>query len=283
MRFKFYISILIPLLFFGSCVKTNRDNNENPIARVHDQYLYPSDLSNLIPSGLLLEDSVRIARRLVEEWTQDRLLLYQAELHLSEEQKNIEKQVEEYRSSLLTFRYKQLLLQENLDDNISDQEIENYYSENLSNYVLESDLVQVNYFKIPASAPQIPQVRIWYRSNREDYKNNLKEYAKNYATHYSIGDSTWIYFNDLVQRTPLKIEDTERYLNYNRNIEASDSSYHHFIRIINRLKEGDIKPLELVKDNIKSVLLNKRKIEYIQDLENTVYKDGISRNQVEIY
>ncbi len=230
-----------------------------------------------------MKDSVKIARRLVEEWTRDKLLLYQAEIHLSEEQKNIEKQVEEYRSSLLTFRYKQLLLQENLDENISDTEIETYYSDNLSNYVLESDLVQVSYLKIPVSAPQISQVRIWYRSDREDNINKLKEYAEIYAEQYSIKDSTWIYFHDLVQTTPLKIENTERYLNYNRNIESSDSSYYHFIRINNRLKEGDIKPLELVKDNIRSVLLNKRKIEYIQDLENTVYKDGISRNQVEIY
>ncbi|MCK4921893.1 MAG: hypothetical protein KAS71_12660 [Bacteroidales bacterium] len=261
----------------------NKEANLKPLARVHNQILYSTDLKDMIPSGLTREDSTRIARRLIEEWTRSKILLYQAELHLPEEQKDIEKQVEEYRSSLLTFRYKQLILQENLNEEISDQEIEAYYAENLSNYILETDLVQLRILKVPVSSPQISQVRLWYRSDREDYISNLKEYAESYAEQYSIGDSSWIYFSDIVASTPLNIDNTERYLNYNRNIEVSDSSYYHFIRINNRLKEGDIKPLVLVKDNIRSVILNKRKIEFIQDLENTVYKEGISRHQVEIY
>ena len=49
------------------------------------------------------------------------------------------------------------------------------------------------------------------------------------------------------------------------------------------MKEGEVKPLSMVRGNIRTVLLNKRKLKYIQDLENTVYNDGINRNQVEIY
>lgn len=274
-------SVLLALLW--SCNNNKESDNLTPLARVHDQILYSTYLEDMIPPGLSAEDSIRIARRIIEEWTRNKLLLYQAELHLPEKQKDIDKQVEEYRSSLLTYRYKQLILQENLNEEISEMEIEEYYAENLSNYILESDIVQLRVLKIPVSSPQISSVRTWYRSDREDYKLKLKEYAEIYAEQYSIDDSTWIYFRDIVAGTPLNVDNIERYLNYNRNIEVSDSSFYHFIKINNRLKEGDIKPLELVKDNIRSVLLNKRKIEFIQDLENTVYKEGISRNQVEIY
>ena len=258
-------------------------NEEEPLARVLNEYLYPSDLQGLIPPNITAEDSVRIIRRLIEEWSRNKLLLYQAETNLPEDQKEIERQVEEYRSSLLIYKYKQLLLGQNMNDSITDEEIEEYYRENFSNYILDTDLVQVNYIKVPLSAPQISQVRRWVRSSREDYQQNLMEYSEEYADHYSIDDSTWIYFTDLVSQIPLSIENPSRYLLYNRNIEARDSNFYHFIKIREKLSEGEIKPLQLVADDIKSVLLNKRKIEYIQDLENTVYKEGKSRNQVEIY
>ena len=258
-------------------------NEEEPLARVLNEYLYPSDLQGLIPPNITAEDSVRIIRRLIEEWSRNKLLLYQAETNLPEDQKEIERQVEEYRSSLLIYKYKQLLLGQNMNDSITDEEIEEYYRENFSNYILDTDLVQVNYIKVPLSAPQISQVRRWVRSSREDYQQNLMEYSEEYADHYSIDDSTWIYFTDLVSQIPLSIENPSRYLLYNRNIEARDSNFYHFIKVREKLSEGEIKPLQLVADDIKSVLLNKRKIEYIQDLENTVYKEGKSRNQVEIY
>lgn len=277
----------IALLFFGfafiSCSKKKDVNAEEPVARVLDQYLYPSDLDGLIPSGISKDDSVRISRRLIEEWSRNKLLLYQAEINLPADQKDVNKQVEEYRSSLLIYKYKQLLLNQNLDNSITDDEIKDYYSENFSNYILDADLVQVNYIKVPLSAPQIPQVRLWYRSDREDYMEKLREYASEYAASYSIGDTSWTYFSDLSKQVPINIENPSRYLNYNKNLEARDSMYYHFVRIKKRLAEGEVKPLVLVADDIKSVLLNKRKIEFIQDLENTVYKEGKSRNQVEIY
>lgn len=276
-------SFFIAALSLSSCLQEGKVNDEEPIARVLDDYLYPSDLVDLVPSNLSVEDSIRIARRLIEEWSKNKLLLHQAETHLPPEQKEIEKQVEEYRSSLLIYKYKQLLLGQNLDNNITDQEIKEYYDENHSNYILESDLVQVNYVKIPVSAPQISQVRYWSRSDREDNIQKLKDYAAEYAEQYSIGDTSWIYFSEAIKDLPINIDNPSIYLNYNRNIEASDSAFYHFMRIKNRLKEGEIKPLELVSGDIRSVLLNKRKIEYIQDLENTVYKEGKSRNQVEIY
>lgn len=278
----YFLLAIIPFIFF-SCMVQDSEENEQPVARVYDDLLYPSDLEDHIPPGLDQEDSIRIARRLIQEWINDRLLLKQAELHLPEDLGEIEKQVEEYRTSLLIFKYKQNLLSKNLDSLIKENEIRNYYEENASNYVLESDIVQVRYIKVPASAPQISNVRRWYRSEREDYKQSLKEYCTEYAEVYSIEDSTWIFFTDLINTTPLNIDNPASYLNYNKNIETRDSDYYHFIRILDRKKEGEVKPFSMVQNNIKTVLINKRKLEYLKDLENTVYREGLSRNQVEIY
>jgi len=280
---KLFLYLIAIIFILPSCIPKNRDEKEKPVARVYDDYLYLSDLNNQIPAGLKQEDSMRISRRLTEEWIRNRLLLKQAELQLPEDMADVEKQVEEYRTSLLIFKYKQKLLAQNLDSLVTEEEILNYYEENSSNYLLEDDIVQVTYLEIPVSSPEISDVRRWYRSDKLENIESLKNYCQEYAEHYLINDTNWIHFTDLMTWTPLKVDNPSVYLNYNRNIETSDSNYFYFIRINNRMKEGEVKPLSMVRGNIRTVLLNKRKLKYIQDLENTVYNDGINRNQVEIY
>jgi len=283
MKSSIVLFLLFSLLTLFSCTQFTDTQSEEPIARVNDEYLYLSDIRDLVATGLSEKDSLEIVRSLIEEWINNQLLLNQAEKYLPESSKDIEKQVEKYRSSLLIYKYKQNLISENIDTLVSYAEIESYYEENSSNYILNSDVLKITFIKVPVSAPQINDVRNWYRSSRESSLLKLEEYCTEYAENYIINGENWIRIGDLFSQLPLNLENPSRYLNYNTNIEASDSSYHYFVHVNERLKEGEIAPLEMVVNNIRNVIMNKRKVEYIQDLENTVYQDGVNRNQVEIY
>ncbi len=275
--------ILLIVTSFFACTRVNKATQERPVARVNNTYLYPSDLSEHIQEGLSPEDSIKAARRLIDEWVRNQLLLKQAEDNLPAGEKDVHRQVEEYRTSLLIFKYKQNLLAQNLDTIIPEKEIKAYYEENSSNYILSSDVVKATYVKILVSAPDINKVRSWYRSEKEEDLSALQDYCSTYGEKCIIGSDHWIKFSELIGETPLRIDNPGRYLNYNRNIESSDSLSYYFIHIIDRIQEGQVAPIELVRDDIRSVLMNKRKIQYLQDLENTVYKEGLSRNQAEIY
>lgn len=282
-RNKITSFIILIILFLYSCAQLKQKPAEKPVARVYDLYLYPSDLAENIPAGISDEDSIRIARRLIEEWARERLLLKRAEQYLSIDEKNIEKQIEEYRLTLLTFKYKQDLLKQNLDTVVTSEEIENYYQQYSSNYILDSDVVKVNYIKIAITAPQLDQLRRWYRSNNIEDLDQLEKYCQRYAEKYIINGNEWIKFIDLIEELPVKVNNPGRFLSYTTNIDVSDSVYNYLIHINDRIPEGQVSPLEMVRNNIRSVILNKRKIEYIQNLENTVFKDGLSKNEVEIF
>ncbi len=271
------------LLIIGSCNYFAKEPLEKPIARVFDMYLYPVDMEELMPKGLSGEDSIRIARRIIEEWIRDKLLLRRAEQYLAGSNYSIEKQLENYRASLLTFKYKQEFLLQRLDTLINEKEIEGYYSENSSNYILNTDVVKLTYVKLPVNAPQISLVRTLYRSERDEDLAKLEQYCISYADNFIIKSLNWIRFTDFIQQTPIKIENPGRFLIYNRNIEARDSLYHYFIHIFEHIPEKETAPVEMVAGDIRNVLLNKRKITLIKELENLVYKEGISRNMAEIY
>ncbi len=276
---------ILPLFLFSliACGELPKKAEESPLAKVYDTYLYPSDLEGKIPKGISSEDSIHITRRLIEEWTRERVMLKRAEQYLSYDQKNVDKQIEDYRLSLLTFKYKQILLAQNLDTIITDEEMQKYYKDYSSNYILDADVVKVTFIKVPITAPQLNDVRQWYRSNNVENLDLLEKYCLNYADRYLIKGDKWYKFTDLIAGLPIKVDNPGKFLNYRTYIDESDSVFNYFIHIYERIPEGQVSPIELVKDNIRSVILNKRKIEFIQDLENSIYKDGLSRNQVEIY
>ncbi len=276
-----YISLV--LLSTTGCSLFTGSNNEVPVARVFDRYLYPSDLDDAIPEGTSGKDSMVLANRHINTWVKEQLMLSRAEQALTEEQKDFEKQIAEYHRSLLIFSYRQKLLQQKLDTLVSSGEIQSYYQDNISNFILGHDVIKGTYIKVPLSAPRLDELRRWSYTNGEDELDNIEKYCITYAEKYSDFNDQWIYFSSIKPQLPITISQPSRYLRYNKNIETRDNLCRYFLHVSDHLPEGEMTPLEMVSDDIRSIILNKRKIEFFQDLEQMVYNDGVTRNQFEIY
>ena len=278
------LTVILVIMCVGtSCSLLDSNNHEDPVARVFEQYLYPSDISDAIPTGTSIQDSIILAKRYVDNWVKDQLMLHRAEQALTEEQKDFEKQIAEYHRSLVIFSYRQKLLQQKLDTLVSAQEVESYYKENINNFILGKDVIKGTFIKVTLTAPRIDQLRGWSRSNGEDDLDSMEKYCISYAEKYNDFNETWIYFSSIKVQLPMQISQPSRYLRYNRNIETTDSQYRYFLHVSDHLPEGEVAPIEMVSDDITNIILNKRKIEFIQDLEHMVYSEGVTRNQFEIF
>jgi len=265
------------------CSLFEGNNHEEPVARVFDHYLYPSDISDAIPVGTTLQDSIVLAKRYVDTWVKDQLMLNQAEQALTEEQKDFDKQIAEYHRSLLIYSYRQKLLQQKLDTIVSENEVQSYYQENINNFLLSQNVIKGTFIKVPLDAPRVDQLRIWSRTNGENDLDQIEKYCINYADKYDDFNDTWVFFSSIKVQLPMQISQPTRYLRYNRNIETTDSLYRYFLHVADHIPEGEVAPIEMVTDDITNIIMNKRKIEFFQDLEHMVYSDGVSRNQFEIY
>lgn len=277
--------ILSGIIIFGisSCDLLRKEQADELVARTFDKYLYRSDMVDAIPAGSSKEDSIVKARRYIETWVREQLMLNRAELELSDEPKDFEKKIEKYRSSLLIYSYRQKLLLQKMDTVITDDEIVEYYDNNISNFILSQDIVKSTFIKVPLTAPDIGSVRIWSRSGTPEALDQLEKYCLNYADKFDTFNDAWIYFSNIQEKIPMTINQPGRFLRNNKNIETSDSLYHYFVHISEHLTEGETSPMQLIREDIKSILLNKRKIEFYQDLESQVYNEGVNRNQFEIY
>ena len=85
------------------------------VARVGDHRLMRSELAEYIPAGVSSEDSLALAQQYIKSWAEELLFLDMAESRLSKEEQDVSKELEEYRRTLLKYRYEERYINERLD------------------------------------------------------------------------------------------------------------------------------------------------------------------------
>lgn len=278
-----YLPCLISLLFLVSCNSRPVNKDEKPLARVYGNYLYLADIQDVIPAGVDSADSVTIARDFIEKWIRNQLILSKAEVNLTDAEKDVRLQMENYRSSLLIYAYQQSYLRQKLDTVVTDSEIEAYYNENKSNFILGESMFKGLFIKVPAKAPEIWKVRQWYRSEDAESVKSLEGYCYNHATVFDDFDEKWIKLSEVLRMIPEPGAQNSIINGSRKNLEIRDNDYFYFLNAKEIASEGTVSPFELVKNDIHYIILNKRKIMLINELEQNIYSDAQNHEYFTIY
>jgi hypothetical protein len=272
------------LIFISSCqfINTSQSAGE-PVAKAYKKYLYKSDLLGLVPVGTSSADSLVLVKNYIDTWVKQQVVLNKAENNLSADQKSIEKQLEDYRNSLLIFAYEKALVAQKLDTVVSNQEIENYYRTNESSFELKDNIIKVVYLKLEKKAPNLDKVKVWYKSNNQKDISLLEEYCHQYAVNFFLDDNTWLLFDDLLKEIPIKTYDKDHFLKNNRFIEITDSNYIYMVNIKGFKIKDSVSPISFEKENIKNNILNQRKLKLIHEMEKKTYLEALNNKEFEIY
>lgn len=257
--------------------------NNVAVAKVYDKYLYLKDIQHIFPKNVTKQDSVDMAQSYINTWIKNQLILRKAEMNLTPEELDIQEQIDNYRSSLLIYKYEEQMVKQKIDTTFTEEELKKYYDENTPNFVLEESLIKALYLKIPKTAPDIENVKTWYKSNNKEDIKKLDSYCYNYATKYDYFENQWVSFSLIKRELPKSISDETEYLKQNSFIEQEDDGFYYLIYIKDKNLAGSLAPYAFVKGKIKDILLNKRKVKFLSDLETNIFNDAQDHNTFEIY
>ena len=101
-------------------------HDDEVVAQAEGVKLYRAELDALIPRGISPEDSAALALQYINTWASDLVYLKIAEEQLSKAEKDVTNELEDYRKSLLKYRYEQLYINERLDTTVTDEMVDEY-------------------------------------------------------------------------------------------------------------------------------------------------------------
>lgn len=275
--------LFIPFLFLlCACKGGQNDGNAEVLATVGEKILKRSDVTAVIPKGISSSDSLFMAESFIKKWVKDALVYEVALNNLGDEKAEINKLVEDYRESLVRYRYQERLLREKLTADLRESDKLNYYEENQKKFILDKSLIKGLFLKIPADAPGVSDVKSWYKQTNVDALEKIEKYSVQNATLYDYFYDRWVDFDAIMENIPLRISDPNAFLKANKFVEVADSSYCYLLNISEYLPSGSVAPYDYANARIIEMLINQRKMDFVRNFEEDLYNDAIRKGKAKV-
>ena len=272
-------------LCFASCGKFIKNDSENrPIARVGNVFLYAEDVNKLLPEGTTPQDSAALVTNYINNWAIKQLLLTKAEINLPEERlQEFEALVNDYRIDLYTRAYREALVLQAQDTTVTDNQLLTVYQKEKENFKLKEKLVQLRFVELPKQFLNKDEVTERLKRFDEDDLHYLDSIGVQFRK-LNFNDSLWVPLGRIMEEIPpLNYENEGQYLKKSQFFELEDSMAVYLGIVSDVLEPNEIAPLPYVKPTIKQILLNRRKLEYLRNLETELIDEATKDKTFEVY
>ena len=264
----FILSLCI--LMMASCNNASQQEaTSTTVATAGNENLDMDEFKRDFISSGIIKDSVYLAKQVIERWATEALFYQEALTKLNEEELDVNKQVEEYKKSLVNYIYQTKLVEANLDTNVTKDEIESYYNEHRNNFILRENIVKVNYLKIAVKAKDIDKIkRLLYTVNPKD-RETLKSLCVQNADNFFMNDSTWLLLEDIKKEIPKLRDEPDFNLSTGRVVEFSDEAYYYYLKVKDMKVKNGLSPINFERRNIHNFIVNNRKIQLIREYKRS--------------
>jgi hypothetical protein len=282
---RVFIAILMVFVFvLVGCKNSNNQVKRVPLAKVGNILLYYDEIPDQIKEAITPADSTATIRNYINKWAKRELMFQQAEANLSPDLSNdIKKQLDETRVNLVIYEYQRMMMLQKMDTTISREELENFYIKNGNNFILPSNIVKALFIKVPIETPNLNKIRTLARSNNQKDLQELETLCFQFAEKFDDFNEEWITMDRLSIELKEDINNQENFLKRTSFYETSDSSSAYLVSISDYRLRGTLAPFEYVREDIKRIIWNNRRIEFIQTLENGIYNEALKENWFKIY
>ncbi|WP_040756681.1 hypothetical protein [Winogradskyella psychrotolerans] len=281
---KYFLYIFCLCLLFTSCDYFKKSDGLDPVARVNENYLYREDIKDIVPKGTSVEDSTLMVNAYINRWARRLLLMDGALINLSEDKQNeFSKLVKQYKNDLYTKAYLEGLVKKNIDSVVKRETAQLFYDENIESFKLNDNLIQFRYISLPLNPINLDTIK--KRFQRFSYKDKM--YLDSISVQfrsYSLNDSLWLKLSRVAEKIPILNNTNKNELLKKTNFLQLKDSLNLYLMLVNDVRlQNDYAPLDYVNSSIKKIVINKRKLELIKQLENDITKDAIKQNKFQTY
>ena len=253
------------------------------VAKVGSHRLYASEIASYIPDSASPEDSTRLALQYINTWASDQLFTDVAERELSKSEKNVDSELEDYRHSLLKYRYEQKYVNQRLDTAVTKAQIEKYYDDHAENFKLSLPIAKAVYMNISADSPNLEIIKKKMRSDKPEARIEADSIAFSSAFRYTDFGDRWV---DLVKLSREVGTDYGTLLSQVRDgyAELPDGNGNlNIVYFFSLMRAGQTGPVEYFEEQIRDIILSTRKQALLSRLERDLIENARNQENFVIY
>ena len=279
------VLLLATLAALTSCEWiSNVIHDEEVIARIGKHKLYRSELAGFIPHDASPEDSTQLAAQYIKSWAKEILFLDLAGDQLSKADADVTKELEDYRRSLLRYRYEQQYLSERLDTAVAAAEIEAFYQAHQDLFPLQTPIVRARFLDILKGSPAQEPLKKLMVSDLPEDRSLADSLAYSSALRYVDRSDEWLDMPVYAKYFGCDYVTVLSHLRADGFIQMEDGQGDVKIGYVCELrKPGTTAPLAYCSNRIRDIILSNRKHALLAGLEQDLLKDALDQEKLIIY
>lgn len=275
--------ILMLMASLVSCRRVSQWLHEDEVvAQVGKTKLYLSQVREYIPDYVSPEDSVNLAMQYINSWATDLLYMEVASAQLSKQDQDVSRELEDYRRSLLRFRYEQQYINDRLDTTITDAQVRTYYEANQEKFALERPILKVRFLHILKSSLNRARIQTLMRSSRPDDLAAADSLAAASAIRYYDNSDVWM--DAAVLARDFGVDYTTMLAAYkDRTITIERENGELLYAYVHDIMRSGTAPVEFCSDQARALILSNRKHHLVETLEQDLLQDALGKKKFVIY
>ena len=278
-----WLYLAAAVLLIG-CDTLWKKNDPEALARVGENYLYRDDVARAMRPNMPKEDSVSFVTEYINNWASKQLMLDKARINLPEKKlADYDALVSNYRTDLYTRAYKEALVQKGSDSLVTETQLKQFYEDEKDNFRLHEMLVKLRFVALPKDFINKVEVAERLKNFGEKDQTVLDSISVQFRKK-NFNDSVWVTASRLLEEIPpLTIENIDKRLKKSEFLNLEDDNGVYLAKILEVKKANDIAPLSFIEPQIEQVLLNRRRLDYLRNLETEIIDEAIQENKFEVY
>ena len=283
MKARHIVCAAICTLLCGCNLISSIVHDDQVVAKVGGERLYRSELASYIPQGASPEDSASFALQFINSWAMEHLYLKTAESRLSKEQKNVDKELEAYRRSLLRYRYEQHYINDRLDTLITTAQLEQYYKDHAASLELQRPILKVRFVDIMSDSPNFGEIMEKLPSEGGQALKDLDSLAYVSAPRFFDSSNKWMDAAVLAREfgtdySTMLSKLKNRYIIFDYEDRGETRAAYVFA-----IQYKGQAPIEFCEASIRDNILSERKRELLNNLEQDLLKNAQDKKDFIIY
>ena len=281
---KYIIYLLLPVLLCSCNAIQSLVHDDQVVAKVGKNKLYRSELERFIPNMVSGADSARLAEQYINTWAMDLLYLDVAEKELSKGELDVSVELEDFRRSLLKYRYEQRYINDRLDTLVTDEQIREYYAAHEAEFELKRPVLKARFVDMMKDSPKADEILRMMTSQEYKDVRRADTLAKTTALRYFDSSDTWMDANELAKSFGLDYTQMLSYLRWDNTIRYEPEGRGDLmVAYICDIRRNGPAPLEYCADRIRDILMSARKHNLMDSLERDLLENALESKQFVIY
>lgn len=258
-----------------------RKDGDKVVAMAYHHKLYLSEVRGNMPIGLNTRDSIDLAEEYISYWIREQLILHEARKNLPLKEKNFDKELDEYRNSLMVKAYCDRLTAGMPAVGITDKQIKSFNANLDRNYAVDKSIVRVNYAKLPRGSRAVAPVRdiLFDETQRQSRKEDIVKML-NDTVEYFLDDDAWFYLTDLSGSMPFDFTAGDTAGGLPLCAERDDGEYHYLFVLLDYKDKRSVAETEEELAAVRMMILQQNKKQYIDRHVSRLYDEALKSGAV---